>query len=172
MILLILISNSIFSQELNKEYINDWIYKVYSPLKLDSTVTYVLNGHFYNYTDIDKELSKHEIDDLILIFFIDKNKPIEGLYGTPISHIVLLRTGQERRKVIRSELSDIKTRFGKTENTDSSLHKNFHLPVLIIDDKIINQDDFQLEINNLKVSKIKGISFIKKPLSTRLDISV
>ncbi len=144
----------LFSQNLNREYINNWILKAFPQTEIDSSTYYIHNGYAFFANNIDSVLAGKQINDLTYIYFLDKNKPIEGLYGEPQSHVILLRTDKQIRKSIKKDLKSTKRKF-----------LSVNAPVLLINDQQIGSGEINNSLKSLKPSKIKGISIIDIPVS-------
>ena len=155
--IIVLTSSMLFSQDLNREYINNWILKAFPQIEIDSSTLYILNGYAFYSNNIDSVLVGKQVHDLTYIYFLDKNKPLEGIYGEPQNHIVLLRTDQLKRKLLKKDLKRIRRSFYPENNANT--------PVLLINDKQIVSGETYNILNMLKPSKIKGISIISIPVS-------
>ena len=153
---IVLTRSILFSQDLNREYINNWILKAFPQIELDSSTLYILNGYAFRSNNIDSVLNGKVVKDLTYINFLDKNKQPEGIYGEPQSHVVLLMTDQFKRKLIHNGLKNIRRNF---------YPDNVNSPVLLINDKQIVSREICNILNTLKPSKIKGITIINIPVS-------
>ncbi len=154
---IVLTKSMSFSQDLNREYIDNWILKAFPQIEIDSSTLYVLNGYVFHLNNIDSVLACKQVNDLTYIYFLDKNKPLEGIYGEPQAHIILLRTDQLKRNSLKKDLNRIRRNFYPENSTNT--------PVLLINDQQIAPSGIFETLNSLKVSKIKGISIINTPVS-------
>ena len=163
LIALLFFYGSLSSQELTKDYIDNWILKTFPSAEIDTTVLYVVNGYLFDYKNITRELSKYSKQELFGIDFFDKNMQKDPFHGQ-ISNVVLINIGQERRKIIRRKLEKVVSTFALNEDC-TVVRPNTEIPVLMINDMIIPPSDCCDTITDLKARKIRGINIVNRPVS-------
>ena len=167
LIALLFFFGSLSSQELTKDYIDNWIIKTFPSSEIDTSTLYVVNGYPFDYLEIKTELSKYDEQELTVINFIDKDRPHDVFHGLK-SSVVLLRVGQEKRNTIKGDLETVRKKYMPFLTQNTELDADMDFPVLMINDKIIPDEEYYHEINSLKVSKIKGINIISIPVNQEI----
>lgn len=160
---------SVHSQNLNKNYIDNWILRTFPKTIIDTSVVYIINGVFIENNKLDSVVSTIKISDLIYINLIDKETIQKSPIFRPTSGIVLLATiGKLPNKSIRKDFRIIKDKFKQKKGTNKNSNPELLNPALIINGNQINSMDCGKIINKLVRSEIVGTCIIDKPVSREI----
>ncbi len=160
-----------FGQKLNKLYVDNWIEEVFPNTKLDSEVIYIINGLWYGHKEVEKALLNFKRQELVVIDFLEQELIASSLYvNKKLSGIILLITeGNQPKKSIRQIFKESKHIYStKNLRTTADINQRQGEPVLVINGKQIFHKDCHGTLNRLKISDIKGIHFIDKPVSKEI----
>ena len=155
-----------FGQNLDKNYVDNWVRETFPEAKIDTNVIYILNGIMIDSDTLDATLSRYNRNDLTTINFIDKILNENIAICKPINGIVLMISkGQQSKKSIKNDLKIAKEKFKKSSlRTTSDINPKDGEPVLIINGKQILFKDCYDEINNINTNDLIGINIIDKPV--------
>ena len=94
-----------FGQNLDKNYVDNWVRETFPEAKIDTNVIYILNGIMIDSDTLDATLSRYNRNDLTTINFIDKILNENIAICKPINGIVLMISkGQQSKKSIKNDL--------------------------------------------------------------------
>jgi hypothetical protein len=159
-----------FAQNLDKNYVDNWVRETFPEAKIDTNVIYILNGIMIDSDTLDATLSRYNRNDLTTINFLDKILNDNVIVCGQIKGIVLMISkGQQSKKSIKNDLKTAKEKFKKSSlRTTSDINPKDGEPVLIINGKQIFFKDCYEEINNINTNDLIGINIIDKPVSKEI----
>ena len=161
--------NFIQGQILDKKYIDDWVLRTFPESVIDSNFTfYIVNGIRFEFKTVNSKLNKYKQSDLNEIDYINKLFADSSLNDSRTSIVLISIKENQTRKSIKYDFDKVKQRFNKKNlviiaNIDSSLKE----PILLVNGIQIPQTDCFAKIDSIKISDIKGIYIIDRPVSSK-----
>ncbi len=158
-----------FSQNLNKNYLNNWLKMYDTSFTADPNILYVIDGLIYggrDTTTLNNKLAEISIQEL---FSVERLKVLKNSYHSGPGVILVTLIGNQTKKEKKELLQKAKEKFNDCYTSSlQQIFMNAKNPSLYIDLKPIHHTETKQSIQKLQLKDIYAIDIIEKPVPAAL----
>jgi hypothetical protein len=159
--LFLLIASSANCQTLNKQYIDNWLIKCDTAIKINKINLYVIDGYHYFPSDSLKlnnalKLLTHKKLAGINYYKTEEIIPTAEVWG---KYVILISTKRNQtNKWKRETLGTVRSKYSQSHFYLNHINADSNEPVLTINDKVIFHADCYKELSKIKLGNIYAIN--------------
>jgi len=150
---------SLNGQNLSREYVESWIISTFLIPAVDTNAAIYLNGEYLSRGDCDYILNDYLQDDLIQVYFIDASE--DNSVHNDHDLILIWTTGSQSKKTIKEKYKIARKKYKNVKST-------LNVPVLVINDTIVEHSECFEAIREINLSEIIGIGVYHRSVSEEI----